>query len=107
MGIGLQRQFYSHSNIYPLLWSTDACLVLAVLQSEGEARDAEVRKNPNLCTLCEEFALDALNYISENRTQTEIINTLHKSCSKIPSFKQQVLRYVVLAMIVVKFPLID
>ncbi|KAL8038982.1 hypothetical protein ABFX02_10G005900 [Erythranthe guttata] len=56
----------------------------------GEAQHVEeVRKNENLCTLCEEFASDALNYLAENKTQTEIISTLHKSCSKVPSFKQQ------------------
>ncbi|PIN15746.1 Prosaposin [Handroanthus impetiginosus] len=68
---------------------------LAVLQthdklSEGEGQPVEaVRKNENLCTLCEEFAAEALNYLSKNKTQTEIISILHKSCSKIPSFKQQ------------------
>lgn len=73
--------------------STNSYLLLAVLQSEGEAQHVEeVSKNEKLCTLCEEFAAEALNYLSENKTQTEIINILHKSCSKIPSFKQQVLR---------------
>lgn len=58
--------------------------------SEGEVRPAEkVTKDQNLCTLCEEFASQALNYLNENKTQTEIISSLHKSCSKIPSFKQQ------------------
>ncbi|KAI3473103.1 hypothetical protein Pfo_030395 [Paulownia fortunei] len=69
--------------------------IVTVLQSydklsEGEAQHAkEVSKNEKLCTLCGEFAAEALNYLSENKTQTEIINILHKSCSKIPSFKQQ------------------
>ncbi|KAL3615749.1 hypothetical protein CASFOL_040043 [Castilleja foliolosa] len=54
--------------------------------TEGEAQHV---KDERLCTLCEEFAGQALNYLSENKTQTEIIDTLHKSCSKIPSFKQQ------------------
>ncbi|KAL0347548.1 UNVERIFIED_CONTAM: hypothetical protein Scaly_1770800 [Sesamum calycinum] len=68
---------------------------LTVLQSydklpEGESQHVgELRKNEKLCTLCEEFAAEALNYLSENKTQTEIIAILHKSCSKIPSFKQQ------------------
>ncbi|KAL2250331.1 UNVERIFIED_CONTAM: hypothetical protein Sindi_2155400 [Sesamum indicum] len=57
---------------------------------EGEAQHVgELRKNEKLCTLCEEFATEALNYLSENKTQTEIIGILHKSCSRIPSFKQQ------------------
>ncbi|KAG8377110.1 hypothetical protein BUALT_Bualt09G0134400 [Buddleja alternifolia] len=68
---------------------------LTVLQSydklsEGEAQHVEeVRKNDQLCTACEEYAAEALTYLSENKTQTEIISILHKSCSKIPSFKQQ------------------
>ncbi|KAL3627960.1 hypothetical protein CASFOL_028062 [Castilleja foliolosa] len=52
----------------------------------GEAQHVN---DERLCKLCEEFADQALNYLSENKTQTEIIDTLHKSCSKIPSFKQQ------------------
>jgi saposin len=56
----------------------------------GEAQHVEeVSKNEQLCTLCEEFAGEALHYLQENKTQTEIINILHKSCSRIPSFKQQ------------------
>ncbi|KAH6757149.1 saposin B domain-containing protein [Perilla frutescens var. hirtella] len=68
---------------------------LTVLQSndkvsEGEAQHVqEVTKKENLCSLCEEFASEALNYLSLNKTQNEIISILHKSCSKIPSFKQQ------------------
>ncbi|XP_022877870.1 prosaposin-like isoform X1 [Olea europaea var. sylvestris] len=58
--------------------------------SEGESHLVEeVSKNNELCTLCEDFASEALNYLSENKTQTEIISILHKSCSKIPTIKQQ------------------
>ncbi|GJM88285.1 hypothetical protein PR202_ga04330 [Eleusine coracana subsp. coracana] len=31
--------------------------------------------------------MEALFYLKENETQTEIINTLHQACSKFPSFK--------------------
>ncbi|XP_022877873.1 prosaposin-like isoform X2 [Olea europaea var. sylvestris] len=59
--------------------------------SEGESHLVEeVSKNNELCTLCEDFASEALNYLSENKTQTEIISILHKSCSKIPTIKQQI-----------------
>lgn len=58
--------------------------------SEGEAQHVQVlTKNENLCTLCEEFTSEALEYLLLNKTQKEIISILHKSCSKIPSFKQQ------------------
>lgn len=61
--------------------------------TEREAQHVEeVSKNENLCTLCEQFATEALDYLEQNKTQFEIISMLHKSCSKIPSFKQQVLR---------------
>jgi len=49
----------------------------------------EGTRDKNLCTLCQEFASDALDYLKANKTQTEIITTLHQSCSRIPSFKQQ------------------
>ncbi|KAL2541415.1 saposin B domain-containing protein [Abeliophyllum distichum] len=59
-------------------------------QSEVEAQHVEeAGKNNELCTMCEDFASEALNYLSENKTQTEIISILHKSCSKIPTVKQQ------------------
>ncbi|KAL6574504.1 hypothetical protein OROMI_011789 [Orobanche minor] len=49
----------------------------------------DISENERLCSLCEEFAGNALNYLSENKTQTEILDILHNSCSKVPSFKQQ------------------
>ncbi|KAL6520861.1 hypothetical protein OROGR_017430 [Orobanche gracilis] len=49
----------------------------------------DIRENKRLCSLCEEFAGNALNYLSENITQTKILDILHKSCLKVPSFKQQ------------------
>ncbi|XP_008245127.1 PREDICTED: prosaposin [Prunus mume] len=45
--------------------------------------------NDNVCTLCEEFAAQALDYLDENKTQTEIIEALHQTCSQLRSFKQQ------------------
>ncbi|CAK9144490.1 unnamed protein product [Ilex paraguariensis] len=46
-------------------------------------------RNEEVCTMCEEFVGDALNYLAENKTQTEITHILHKSCSKLLSFKQE------------------
>lgn len=58
---------------------------------EGEPQTLkEVAGNENVCTLCEEFTAQALDYISENKTQTEIITILQNSCSKLKSFQQQV-----------------
>ncbi|KAM1038371.1 hypothetical protein ACFX13_033795 [Malus domestica] len=49
----------------------------------------EVVGNEKACTLCEEFAGQALDYIGENKTQTEIVEYLHQTCSQLRSFKQQ------------------
>ncbi|XP_062179995.1 uncharacterized protein LOC133884557 isoform X2 [Phragmites australis] len=53
-----------------------------------------LKENPQLCQLCEEFASEALFYLKENETQTEIINTLHQACSKFYSFKLECTRLV-------------
>lgn len=59
--------------------------------SEWETKASkDVGKKENVCTLCEEFATDAQNYLSANKTQKEIVDMLQKSCSKLHSFKQEV-----------------
>ncbi|OAY41611.1 prosaposin [Manihot esculenta] len=55
---------------------------------EDQASDG-VSRNKQLCTLCEEFTSQALDYLTENKTQTEVIDILHEACSRVPSFKQQ------------------
>ncbi|KAG9147937.1 hypothetical protein Leryth_003533 [Lithospermum erythrorhizon] len=57
-------------------------------RSGSNVHAAEVGRN-EVCTMCEEFASDAVNYISNNKTQTDIIEMLHQSCSKMFSFKQE------------------
>ncbi|KAE8702911.1 hypothetical protein F3Y22_tig00110478pilonHSYRG00014 [Hibiscus syriacus] len=49
----------------------------------------KVAQNDNVCTLCEQFTVEAVEYLSQNKTQTEIVEMLHTSCSRIPTFKQQ------------------
>lgn len=49
----------------------------------------DVIKNDNVCTLCEEYAGQALEYLDRNKTQTEILELLHQSCSQLHSYKQQ------------------
>lgn len=49
----------------------------------------EFRKNEDLCTLCKQLASDALKYLAENKTQTEIISILHQTCTKIHTFKKE------------------
>nr|KJB71560.1 hypothetical protein B456_011G129400 [Gossypium raimondii] len=59
----------------------------------NQGQDEEVVENivwkDNVCTLCEEFATEAIDFLSQNKTQTEIVEVLRKSCSRIPSFEQQ------------------
>lgn len=62
---------------------------IQTLQVSGD----EFVGNDNVCTLCEEFAGQALDYLGENKTQTEIIETLHQTCSQLHSFKQQVVAF--------------
>ncbi|KAK3020893.1 hypothetical protein RJ639_047205 [Escallonia herrerae] len=62
----------------------------SVLQlNHQEIPASKLGRNENVCTLCEEFAAEALNYLAENKTQTEIMVVLHKSCSKLLSYKEQ------------------
>lgn len=51
----------------------------------------EVSANDRVCTLCEEFASEALDYLAENKTQTEIFDALHQACNQIGSFKHEVM----------------
>jgi saposin len=39
--------------------------------------------------------MEALFYLNENETQTEIISTLHQACSKFPSFNLDVFFYLI------------
>lgn len=47
-------------------------------------------ENDNVCTLCEEFTAKAVDYLADNKTQTEIIDVLHMSCCRLASFKKKV-----------------
>ncbi|PUZ66615.1 hypothetical protein GQ55_3G333500 [Panicum hallii var. hallii] len=53
-----------------------------------------MKENSQLCQLCEQFASEALFYLNENETKTEIIDTLHQACSKFPSFELECTRLV-------------
>ncbi|KAK4359219.1 hypothetical protein RND71_021448 [Anisodus tanguticus] len=49
----------------------------------------EVSGNEQLCTLCEEYTAKAVNYMANNKTETEIMDLLHKSCLKMPFYKEE------------------
>ncbi|XP_047330627.1 prosaposin-like isoform X2 [Impatiens glandulifera] len=56
-----------------------------IVKSEKTSETGKV----DLCTLCEQFSAEAVIYLSENKTQTQIIEILHKSCSRLVNLKQQ------------------
>lgn len=51
----------------------------------------EFGREKQICTLCEEFSASALGYLAENKTRTEIVATLHKTCSKFLNLEEQVI----------------
>lgn len=59
------------------------------IQSKSRMSESFAR-NQELCMLCEEFISQAIYYLGENETQTEIINSLHQACSRLHSFEKQV-----------------
>jgi saposin len=50
----------------------------------------ETVQSSQLCPLCEQYASEALEYLSANKTQTEIIGALYLVCFKLDYLKQQV-----------------
>ncbi|RZB47399.1 hypothetical protein D0Y65_051152 [Glycine soja] len=50
---------------------------------------SELSIKPDVCALCEEYITKALDYLHENKTETEIINILHNTCHQLPSFMQK------------------
>ncbi|KAI4318953.1 hypothetical protein MLD38_032605 [Melastoma candidum] len=45
--------------------------------------------NDKLCLMCEEYVEVALDYLADNKTQKEIIEVLHDSCSQFGTLKQE------------------
>ena len=62
-------------------------------ESEGEVQASKVGGNENACSMCIEFAGKAIEYFKNNKTQTEIISILHKSCSRLTLLEQQVVSH--------------
>lgn len=67
------------------------------MQINYQDQDSEVQnmkkvpRNDKVCTLCEEFANQALDYLAENKTQTEVIDILRLACTRAGSLKGEVL----------------
>ncbi|KAB8080097.1 hypothetical protein EE612_000418 [Oryza sativa] len=45
--------------------------------------------NGKLCQLCEQYSTEALFYLQQNETQTEILSILHHACANVGPLKQQ------------------
>ncbi|KAK1398121.1 Proactivator polypeptide [Heracleum sosnowskyi] len=73
--------------------SLSSGLVAAVFQGNNLAteNDKETDKKGDVCTLCEEYTADALTYLNANKTQTEIMDILYFSCSKLHFLKKKCL----------------
>lgn len=74
-------------------WCCDARQLEKPYLSEMQTSEDVIKKD-NVCTLCEEYAGQALEYLNRNKTQTEILELLHQSCSQLHSYKQQCLTLV-------------
>lgn len=67
------------------------CLPVPAVQIECQNREEEVEDlDQVLCTLCERFTTEALDYLADNTTQTDIIDLLHNTCSQMWNMKQKV-----------------
>ncbi|CAK7343628.1 unnamed protein product [Dovyalis caffra] len=68
---------------------------ISTIQMKNQKQENEIQTSNNVtrkdevCTLCEEFATQALDYLAENKTQIEILEKLHKSCSRLTTFEQE------------------
>ncbi|XP_039066817.1 prosaposin-like [Hibiscus syriacus] len=71
----------------PLVASDES--VVQINQGRDEEIVVNIVRNDNVCTLCEEYATEGIDFLSRNKTQTKIVKLLHNSCSRIPSFEQQ------------------
>ncbi|KAL5720846.1 hypothetical protein ACHQM5_013476 [Ranunculus cassubicifolius] len=62
-------------------------------KSDTEASQAD-GKSDGLCSFCEDYATQAVEYLSNNETQIKILDSLHLSCSYTHGFKKECLKMV-------------
>ncbi|XP_068487746.1 uncharacterized protein [Phaseolus vulgaris] len=70
-------------------WACDAREVPNLDQMRNYTANTELKTKLDMCALCEEYTTKALEYIKQNMTDEEIIDTLHNTCHLLPSFKQK------------------
>lgn len=70
--------------------SDDSVLQMKLQEFDSLVKASEeVSAEKNLCTLCEEFATEVLDFLEDNSTQTAVIDILYKTCSELPSVEEE------------------
>ncbi|WOL06854.1 proactivator polypeptide-like 1 [Canna indica] len=60
------------------------------VQLDNKVRgETSVGTNEKVCTLCEEYASQAIKYLAENETQSYIVSALHDACSQLHALEKQ------------------
>ncbi|KAJ3680928.1 hypothetical protein LUZ60_015417 [Juncus effusus] len=72
-----------------LIIKTDIIVAEYITEGSQDETNKLERKEDVVCTVCENFTTQAIEYIKQNETQEEIVQHLHKACSQIKSFEQQ------------------
>ncbi|CAL5211172.1 unnamed protein product [Lathyrus oleraceus] len=54
-----------------------------------ELVNPELNRKPDVCSVCEEYTTQVLDYLKDNNTQVEIIDSLHDTCHQLRSLNQQ------------------
>lgn len=60
----------------------------------ANSASSELGRIPDVCALCEEYTTKALDYINENKTQSEIIDILHNTCHQLHTFEKKCINLV-------------
>ncbi|KAK4253390.1 hypothetical protein QN277_010708 [Acacia crassicarpa] len=60
----------------------------------GKSDYSELAKKQDVCALCEEYITDALDFLTKNKTQDEIIDILYHTCHKLQPLEPQCLNLV-------------
>jgi len=76
------------SSLSSMIYDVSA-LQINYLEFEGKIKASEDGENKDVCTTCQELAAEAIKYLMENKTQIEIVDILHETCSRLVPLEQQ------------------
>ncbi|GAB4856266.1 hypothetical protein Ancab_014193 [Ancistrocladus abbreviatus] len=71
--------------VLSITWACDTRNLAASDLSGLDKADKKV----DVCASCEEYVSEAVTYLSENKTQTEVMELLHMACSQLHSLEEQ------------------